>query len=280
MGEVRYPCHIYANWKWIRLSNLLRCCTSFPVPLFFIGTLPFICYLYVTSGGPCPRGDSFTLFYSLLQLSFPSVHVLTLLSSLSFTYVETYGNRYLLLFLYLFCPCPFSLDCLQIFLVVVLDLMTRPRRRPYFLFPIVNAFCFPQEGRLHQYPLLCDVDIDGLLSRVVCAFQHLLRVKFEYRRPYSSLLPLKSVRFRDRRHRPVAADDVRKMHLLVEVPFVWRGRRFFLGGGVGPDVPGGGVGCGGCCSSSWSCCAGSMGIYSMKLSSSSSSACAAALFSC
>jgi hypothetical protein len=71
----------------------------------------------------------------------------------------------------LFCPCPFSLDCLQIFLVVVLDLMTHPRRRPFFLFPIVNAFflrcvvvflhcvlwrstCFPQEGRLHQYPPL------------------------------------------------------------------------------------------------------------------------------
>jgi hypothetical protein len=68
-------------------------------------------------------------------------------------------------------PGPFPLDCLQIFLVVVLDLMTRPRRRPFFLFPIVNAFflrcvvvflhfvlwlstCFPQEGRLHQYPLL------------------------------------------------------------------------------------------------------------------------------
>jgi hypothetical protein len=35
----------------------------------------------------------------------------------------------------------FSLDCLQLFLVVVLDLMTRPRRRPFFLY--VNAFCFP-----------------------------------------------------------------------------------------------------------------------------------------
>jgi hypothetical protein len=55
----------------------------------------------------------------------------------------------------------FSLDCLQLFLVVVLDLMTRPRRRPFFLY--VNAFCFPREGRLHQYPLLCDVDVDGLL---------------------------------------------------------------------------------------------------------------------
>jgi hypothetical protein len=39
----------------------------------------------------------------------------------------------------------FSLDCLQIFLVVVLDLMTRPRRRPFFLY--VNAFCFPREPR-------------------------------------------------------------------------------------------------------------------------------------
>jgi hypothetical protein len=46
----------------------------------------------------------------------------------------------------------FSLDCFQLFLVVVLDLMTRPRRRPFFLY--VNAFCFPREGRLHQYPLL------------------------------------------------------------------------------------------------------------------------------
>jgi hypothetical protein len=63
--------------------------------------LPFICYLYVTSGGQCPRGDSFTIFYSLLQSSFPSVHVLSLLSSLSFTYIETYGNRYLLLLLVL-----------------------------------------------------------------------------------------------------------------------------------------------------------------------------------
>ena len=67
----------------------------------------------------------------------------------------------------LFCPCPSPVDCLRVFLVVVLDLMTRPRRRPFFLFPIVNAFflccvvvflhcvlglstCFLQEGRLHQ----------------------------------------------------------------------------------------------------------------------------------
>jgi hypothetical protein len=53
--------------------------------------------------------------YSLLQSSFPSVHVLTLLSSLSCTYIETYENRYLLLFLVLvlslslFCRLPASL---------------------------------------------------------------------------------------------------------------------------------------------------------------------------
>jgi hypothetical protein len=51
--------------------------------------------------------------------------------------------------------------CLQLFLVIVLDLMTRPHRRPFFLF--VNAFRFPREERLYQYPLLCDVDVDGLL---------------------------------------------------------------------------------------------------------------------
>jgi hypothetical protein len=73
--------------------------------------------------------------------------------------------------LFLLCPCPFLVDCLQAFLVVVLDLMTRPRRRPVFLFPIVSAFfpccvvvflhcvlglstCFPQEGQLNQYPRL------------------------------------------------------------------------------------------------------------------------------
>jgi hypothetical protein len=39
----------------------------------------------------------------------------------------------------------------------------------------------------------------------------------------------------------VAADDVRKIFLLVEVLLVLRGRRLFLGGGVGPDVPVGGV---------------------------------------
>jgi hypothetical protein len=40
---------------------------------------------------------------------------------------------------------------------------------------------------------------------------------------YSSSLLLKFVRFCDGCHRPVAADDVRKMLLLVEVPLVWRG---------------------------------------------------------
>jgi hypothetical protein len=84
----------------------------------------------------------------------------------------------------LFCPCPFPVDFLQVFLVVVLDLMTRPRRRPFFLFPIVTAFflccvvvflhcvlglstCFPQEGRLHQYPrpgLMVDCSL-GLFPR-------------------------------------------------------------------------------------------------------------------
>jgi hypothetical protein len=121
----------------------------------------------------------------------------------------------------LFCPCPFSLDCLQIFLVIVLDLMTRPRRRPFFLYSIVNAFCFPREGRLHQipspYPLLCDVDVDGLRSRVVLLLGNTFSA--------SSSLPLKFVRFRDRRHRPMAADDVRKFS------FWWRSRWF--GGGNG-----------------------------------------------
>jgi hypothetical protein len=71
----------------------------------------------------------------------------------------------------LLCPCPCPAGCLLVFLVDVLDLMTRPRRHPFFLFPIVTAFfpccvavflhcvyglstCFPQEGRLHQYPCL------------------------------------------------------------------------------------------------------------------------------
>jgi hypothetical protein len=35
----------------------------------------------------------------------------------------------------------------------------------------------------------------------------------------------------------VAADDVRKILLLVEVLLVRRGRRLCLGGGVSPDVP-------------------------------------------
>jgi hypothetical protein len=119
-------------------------------------------------------------------------------------------------------PVPFSLDCLQIFLDVVLDLMTRPHRRPFFLY--VNAFCFPREGRLHQYFLLCDVDVDGLLSRVVCAFsQHFLRVKFGYRGLLLVVAAAEVCSFWDGCHRPVAADDVRKMLLLVEVPLVWRG---------------------------------------------------------
>jgi hypothetical protein len=78
-------------------------------------------------------------FYSLLQSSFPFVRVLTLLSSLSLSLYETYGNRYLLLFLVL------VLFVLVLF-VVVLDLMTRPRRRPFFLYPLVNASPFPREG--------------------------------------------------------------------------------------------------------------------------------------
>jgi hypothetical protein len=41
----------------------------------------------------------------------------------SFLYIETYGNHYLLLFLVL------------VLLVVVLDLMTRPRRRPFSMHP-------------------------------------------------------------------------------------------------------------------------------------------------
>jgi hypothetical protein len=71
----------------------------------------------------------------------------------------------------LLCPCPCPVGCLLAFLVVVLNLMKRPCRCPFFLFPIVTAFflccvavfwhcalglstCCPQEGQLHQYPCL------------------------------------------------------------------------------------------------------------------------------
>jgi hypothetical protein len=137
---------------------------------------PFISYLYTTSGGPCPRGTSFTLFILPAPVVLPSIHVLTLLSSPSCPHspvpiLKPMGSVIFCFSLSLFCPCPFPIDCLQVFLVVVLDLMTRPHCRPFFLFPIVNAFflccvvvflhcvlglstCFPQEGQLHQYPCL------------------------------------------------------------------------------------------------------------------------------
>jgi hypothetical protein len=145
----------------------------------FIGPFPFTSYSHVTSGGPCPRGTSFTLSTLSAPVLLPFVHVLTLRLSLSCTYVETYGNTMGIpmgIFIFCFsssllCPCPCPAGCLLVFLVVVLDLMTHPRCRPFFLFPIVTAFfsccvavflhcvlglstCFPQEGRLHQYPCL------------------------------------------------------------------------------------------------------------------------------
>jgi hypothetical protein len=111
--------------------------------------------------------------YCLLQSSLPSVHVLTLRLSLSCTYRETYENTYgNFIFCFsssLLCPCPCPADCPPVFLVVVLDLMIRPCRRPFFLVLIVTAFfpccvavswhcalglssCWPQEGRPQQYP--------------------------------------------------------------------------------------------------------------------------------
>jgi hypothetical protein len=69
----------------------------------------FISYLYTTSGGPCPRGTSSTLFELPAPVVLPSIHVLPLLSSLSCTNIEIYGNHYLLLFLVLVLSL--SLSC-------------------------------------------------------------------------------------------------------------------------------------------------------------------------
>jgi hypothetical protein len=93
--------------------------------LVFIGTLPFIiCYLYIVSGVPCPRGDSFTLFLlpAPVVLSIrpcPHPPVLTL----PFSILQPMGI-FSLSFPF---PCPF--------LFLVLFLMTRPRRRPFSMHP-------------------------------------------------------------------------------------------------------------------------------------------------
>jgi hypothetical protein len=182
--------------------------------------LPFICYLYVTSGGPCPRGGSFTLFYFLLQSSFPSVHVLTLLSSLSFTYIETYGNHYLLLFLVVVLS-------LSLFSRLAANLLSRcsgsdDTSPSSSLLPLSHSECIllPPRGATSSVSPLSisfgDVDVDGLLSRVILLLANTFSVSsLSTGGCYSSPLPLKFVRFRDCRHHPVAADDVRKILLLV-----------------------------------------------------------------
>jgi hypothetical protein len=108
--------------------------------LLFRFLLPLICTLLRV--GHAPGVPLLPFLYSLLQSSFhPSV------SSPSGSHspvpiLKRMGILISCFSLFLHCPCPFPVDCLQAFLVVVLDLMTPPQRCPFFLFPIVSAF-FP-----------------------------------------------------------------------------------------------------------------------------------------
>jgi hypothetical protein len=131
--------------------------------------LPLICTLLRVAHAP--GVPLLPFLYSLLQSSFhPSVSSPSGFHS-PIPILKPMGILISCFSLFLLCPCPYLVYCLQAFSVVVLDLMTCPRCRPFFLFPIVSAFfpccvvvflhcvlglstCFPQEGRLHQYPRL------------------------------------------------------------------------------------------------------------------------------
>jgi hypothetical protein len=167
-GVVQYPRHIYSNRKWIRLSNLLQCCTSFPVSFVLYWYVSFYLLSAHYFGWPMPPGYLFYPFYTPCS-SRPS-HPSMSSPSCPHSPVPILKPMGIVIFCFslsLFCPCPFPVDCLA-----VLDLMKCPRHRPLVLFPIVNAFflccvvvflhcvlglstCFPQEGRLHQYPRPC-----------------------------------------------------------------------------------------------------------------------------
>jgi hypothetical protein len=75
--------------------------------------------------------------------------------------------------------------------------MTRPRRRPFFLYPIPLS---PERGDSisipSQYPLLCDVDVHGLVSRVVLLLANTFSASsLRTAGCYSSSLQLKFVVF-------------------------------------------------------------------------------------
>jgi hypothetical protein len=72
----------------MRLSNLLQCCTFFPWSLLVRFLLSFIiCILFRVF--PAPGVALLPFLYSLLPSSFPSVHALLLLSSLSLSCIVT-----------------------------------------------------------------------------------------------------------------------------------------------------------------------------------------------
>jgi hypothetical protein len=79
----------------------------------------------------------------------------------------------------------------------------------------------PERGDFISIPSQYDVDVDDLVSRVVFLV-HFLRVKFEYSGLLLVVAAAEVCSFRDRRHHPVAADDVRKKIPLLEVLLVLR----------------------------------------------------------
>jgi hypothetical protein len=108
------------------------------IALVFIGTF-ILYYLYIVSGVPCPRGDSFTLLIlpAPIVLSIrpcPPPPVLTL----PFLYCNLCES---------FVP-PFPDD-------------TSPSSS------LLNVFLFPQEGRLHQSPPAGRGDVDVVAVAVV-----------------------------------------------------------------------------------------------------------------
>jgi hypothetical protein len=176
---------------------MLYILSCFLCPLLVRFLLSLICTLLRVAHAP--RVPLLPFLYSLLQSSFhPSMSPGPILKPI--------GIVIFCFSLSLFCPCLFPVDCLQVFLVVVLYLMTRPRRRPFFLFPIVNAFflccvvvflqcvlglttCFPQEGRLHQYPrprLMVDCSLGLFLRHQMLMLTMLTLMAFFGRSPVVS----------------------------------------------------------------------------------------------
>jgi hypothetical protein len=107
------------------------------IALVFIGTF-ILYYLYIVSGVPCPRGGSFTLLILPAPVVLSICPLLLLLSLLSLFSIATCVN--------LSFP---SLDD------------TSPSS---FL---LNVFLFPQEGRLHQFPLAIPADVDVVVAVAV-----------------------------------------------------------------------------------------------------------------